>query len=167
MKAPICKICVSSDILCSGCQTKLDKGEVSQHAVEIARALSKLSERYSALDKTEFKKAIGVGDLTVVMVPKGTAGQFIGRGGVFIKELSSRLNKKIKVVEETTNNKELVQKILFPAKLLGVNVVYGPKKSEMYKIRIPKMDRNKVFNKEELETLFSELLEGETSIIFE
>ena len=89
MKTPICKICVSSDIMCSGCQAKLDKGEVSQHAVEVARALSKLSERFSALDKTEFKKAIGFEDLTIIMVPKGTAGQFIGRGGVFIKDINN------------------------------------------------------------------------------
>ncbi len=167
MKAPICKICQRSDILCAGCQAKLDNGEISLHDVEVARALAKLSDRYSAIEKTEFKKAFGIGNLTIIMVPKGMAGQMIGRRGIFIKELSKMLNKKIKIVEETPDNKELIQKVLFPAKLIGVNIVYGPNKTESYKVRVPKEDRNRVFDKELLEKFFSELLKGETSIIFE
>ena len=163
----ICKICKGSDILCSGCQQRLDAGEINEQDVHLARAISRLSERYPALSRADFKKTLNVKDLSVVIVPKGMAGQFIGKGGVFIKELSKDVGKRLKVVEETTNSKELVQKIIFPAKLLGVNVVYNSNKKESYRVRVPRTDRNKIYDQKVLEELFAGLLEGETSIIFE
>ena len=108
-----------------------------------------------------------VGGLFLVVVPKGTAGQLIGRGGQFIKKISSELCKNVKVVEETKDNKEIIQRVLFPARLLGVNVVYTASKKEAYKVRVAGVDRNKLVDQNSMEQLFKELLGGETSIVFE
>lgn len=167
MKTPICNICQNSELLCSGCQKKLENGEISEHDVEVARVLYDLSEKFPVLKKAEFKNTIAIDNLTVIVVPKGTAGQMIGRGGVFVKELSSALDRKVKIVEETPNEKELVEKILFPAKLRGINVFYSPNQKKKYKVRVPKKDKRKVYKKEALEDLFSKILEKETRVVFE
>ncbi len=167
MKTPICKICQNSELLCSGCQKKLENGEIKKHDVEVARALYEMTEKFPVLNKAGFDETIKLDGLTVIVVPKGTAGQMIGRGGIFIKELSSKLDQKIKVVEETPDEKEMIKKVLFPAKLLGVNIFYGPNKQEMYKVRVPKGDKRKLMEVQALESLFSKLLDGKASIVFE
>lgn len=167
MKTPICKICLNSEILCAGCQDKVDKGEVSLADIDLVRALNKLSDKYPVMDKIEFRKTMAAQNFMLVVVPKGMAGQFIGRRGIFIKELSDTLGKKIKVIEETPNTKEFVQRALFPARLLGVNVVYTSDKKEAYKVRVLRNDRNKILDKEALEGLFTSVLGGETTIAFE
>ena len=167
MKAPICRVCVSSGILCTGCEDKIKQGIISQTDVDLARAIVKLSERYPILGRSEFNRTISIDEMLLVMVPKGMAGNFIGRKGAFIKELSSMLGqKRVKIVEESNNPKELVQRILYPAQLLGVNVVYSGKK-QVFKVRISKSDRERIYAKEKLEGFFEKILGGETSIIFE
>lgn len=167
MKGPICSVCINSDILCAGCEDKLKNGVISQGDVDLARALTKLVEKHPSLAHSEFKKTISHKDMFLVLVPKGMAGNFIGKRGIFIKELSEILGKlRIKIIEETSNPKELVQKILYPAQLLGVNVVYAGNR-EIFKVRVPLSDRAKIFNKDILEAMFAKLLEKEANIVFE
>ncbi len=167
MKAPICKVCVTSDILCAGCEDKVKQGEISQSDVDVARALIKLSDRYQILERSEFKQTISVGEMLLVLVPKGMAGNFIGRKGVLIKELSDLIGqKRVKIVEESSNPKDLVQQILYPAQLLGVNIVYSGKK-QLFKVRVPSADHIRIYEKEKLEGLFKKLLGSETNIVFE
>ncbi len=167
MKAPICRVCVTSDILCTGCEDKLKQGIISQSDVELSRALVKLSERHPILERSEFKQTISFKEMLLVLVPKGMAGNFIGRKGTLIKEISDTLGqRRIKVVEETNNPKEFVQRILYPAHLLGVNVVYSGKK-QIFKVRISQSDRDRIYEKKALEDLFEKLLGSETNIIFE
>ncbi|HIJ98429.1 TPA: hypothetical protein H1005_00605 [archaeon] len=167
MKAPICRVCVTSDILCTGCEDKLKQGNISQVDIDLARTLSKLAVQHPILEHSEFKSTISFKEMLLVLVPKGMAGNFIGRKGTLIKEISDTLGqRRIKVVEETNNPKELVQRILYPAQLLGVNVVYSGKK-QIFKVRISRADRQRIHEKESLEKLFEKLLGSETNIIFE
>lgn len=167
MKAPICSVCVSSDILCTGCEDKVKQGIISQHDVDLARAIIRLSAEHPSLEHSEFKQTIPFKDALLVIVPKGMASTFIGRQGFLIKEISNVLGKKrIKVVEETQRPKDFVEKVLYPAQLLGVNVVYDGKKQQ-YKIRVAHSDRHKVYAQEELEVLFEKLLGAQTKIVFE
>ncbi|MFH1424234.1 MAG: hypothetical protein ABIG20_00970 [archaeon] len=167
MKSPICGLCASMESLCSSCQGKVDSGEATLADVELARALTQLAHNIPPLDKAEFKRAVSVDNVMLVTVPKGTAGQMIGRGGTFVKEISSRLGKQVKVLEETNDHREIMQKVLFPARCLGVNVVYGARGKDGFKIRVAKTDRVKVDNPESYEKLFSQVLGKETKISFE
>src|SRR3989344_5522137 len=101
MKAPICSVCVSSDILCTGCEEKVKTGTISQHDVDLARTLIKLSENHPGLEHSEFKRTVPFKDALLVVVPKGMAATFIGRRGSLVKEISDNMGKKrIKIVEE-------------------------------------------------------------------
>ena len=111
MKAPICSVCISSDILCTGCEDKLKSGVISQGDIDLARTLIKLSETHPVLEHSEFKRTVSFKELFLVVVPKGMAGTFIGRKGALIKEISDQLGqRRVKVVEETPNPKDFVEK---------------------------------------------------------
>lgn len=167
MKAPICNVCLTSDILCTGCESRLKEGTVSEGDISFARALATLSEAHPILDTVEFKRTIEHAGMFLVVVPRGMLKNLIGRNGVFIKELSKILRAgKLKVVEETSNPRELISKIVYPANLLGVNVVYTDKK-QSYKVRIPNSDRGRIPDKKIYESLFEKLLGLRATIIFE
>jgi len=154
-------------MLCPACESRLKSGEIAQSDIELARTLSVFKDKYPSLEKADFNKTHSVDDLVVVVVPKGSAGSFIGRRGTTIKDLSEHMKKKLKVVEETPDKKELVQRIVYPARLLGVNVLYNADKTESYKVRLSSMDKRRISDAESMKKLFSSLLGGEVSITFE
>ncbi len=167
VKTPICSVCLTSDILCTGCESKFKSGEISEGDILMSRALMKLSESHSTIEHAEFKRTISHKGMFLVIVPRGFARNFIGKNGIFIKELSEILKtRKIKIVEETNNPRELIERIVYPANLLGVNVVYTGKKPS-YKVRIPHADRIRIHDPKVLEELFEQLLNSKTAIIFE
>lgn len=138
MEAPICAICLKSDMLCLGCEEKLRKGEITQLDVDVARAIYKLSEKYKPLEKIRFRGTMSADDLVVIFVERGDLPLLVGKGGRVSRELSQILGKKIRVVEKTNNFKELVANLIAPASLLGINIVYSPNGGTYYKIRVDK-----------------------------
>lgn len=167
MNSPICGLCANSNNLCSACKQKLDNGEATQADIDLARAINTLAGRFPALEKAEFNRVQQVENLLFVTVPQGTAGQLIGRRGAFIKELASLMGKSIKVVEESSDTREIIQKVLFPASFKGVNVLYKSGDKKSYRVRVPRIDKNRIEDTKALEKLFGELLGGDVQIVFE
>ena len=56
MRLPICGTCLESEKLCENCDDRLQKGEIQHSDVELARAMSKVSEEHPQLEKAEFLK---------------------------------------------------------------------------------------------------------------
>ena len=161
MRLPICGACLESEKLCEGCSDRLEKGEIQHSDVELARAMAKVSENHPQLEKAEFLKTHANEDLFVVEVPKGSAGQIIGKKGALIKELCTHMGKRIKIVEETNEKREFVEKVLNPAKMKGITV--GDK---AFKIYVDRMDEKRIGNKTPFEKIFSEVLKGKAEIVF-
>ena len=99
--------------------------------------------------------------LFVIVVPKGSAGQIIGHKGSLIKELCTHMNKRIKVVEETNEKRDFVERVLNPAKMKGLTVG-----DNSYKIYVDRMDEKRIGNKEPFEKIFEKVLGGKTQIVF-
>jgi len=93
MRLPICGACLESDKLCENCSDKLDKGELQHSDVELSRAMTKVADQHPQLEKAEFLKTHANEDLFVVVVPKGSAGQIIGRKGALIKEICAEMGE--------------------------------------------------------------------------
>jgi len=165
MKAPICDVCANAGELCGSCKEKLEKGKITQADVKLARGINELSVDYPSLERAEYLSAGEYKNLLLIKVPRGTAGQIIGRRGALINALSKHLDKKLKVVEDASDTRKVIEKVLYPAKFLGLTVK-GDGGSE-YKIRVPHFDERKVGDKESYEALFSELLNGKAKIVFE
>ena len=164
MRLPICRACLETDKLCDNCEDRLKKKEIEHSDIELARAIAKVSKRTPQMEKAEFLKTHAHDDLFVVIVPKGTSGQIIGRKGALIKELCSELKARIKVVEETSEKRDFVERVLNPAKMKGLTV--GTNGDNTYKVYVNRMDMGRVGNKKPFEKIFEKVLGGKTEIIF-
>ena len=168
MKTPICEVCLKSGILCPGCQQKLDKGDVSEIDVKIARALHKSSTRNKEVRDITFERSILVDSLAILIVDKKDVPVFMGKGGKLLKSLSNQLKLSVRVLGNLSDPKVVADDLIRPARLLGVNTVYAVDGTEKYKIRIAQEDSQKMpLNLEELEKLINNLTGQEVSVVFE
>ncbi len=123
--AKLCSVCVKSDILCSGCSKKLEKGEISKTDIAVSRTLAKIGV------DPDFIRAFE-DDRSIIVLVSGDAGKMIGRGGKNTKQLTQILGKEVRIIEKS-DNKQMIEKIARTT-VIGINIIYGS--TEKYRIRM-------------------------------
>lgn len=156
----ICKVCLSSDILCSGCSRKLEEGKITKTDVKMSRAVQKLSEE-TGIDVDFIQSYEHEGRIFVIVESRHAAG-FIGPGGRNIKKLSEILGKPVKLLEKAEGSERHVIEKLIGAPVLGINKVYS--NGESFKIRV---ERRYMRNVQPLTGMIAKILGKKISFIFE
>lgn len=129
----LCAFCLKNDFLCSACNDKLARGELSDVTVAASRLLHKLDvQDYAA-------RMVDTGMLFIV-AKKGTASKVVGRGGRNVKQLEDALRKKVRIVE-AGEKQQLTQGVL-GVPVVGINIVYGP--AERYRVRVSRVYQRRV-----------------------
>ncbi|SCG86611.1 KH domain-containing protein [Methanobacterium congolense] len=139
MVLPVCDVCLKSGMLCQGCENKLKKGEITQLDLDIAKILFRVGE-----GKIGFKRTIEIGDIVIIVTEKDQVGKLIGKSGKIVREISRTVGKKIRVVGENSDFKEVAKDILAPARISGINILYGTDGNEKFKIRVVREDSRKI-----------------------
>lgn len=139
MVLPICDVCLKSGMLCQGCENKLKSGEITQLDLDIAKLLYKLGE-----GTIGFKRTIEIGDVVIIVTDKDQVGKIIGKSGKIVRAISKKIGKKVRVIGEGSDFKEIARDILAPARISGINIVYGKDGEEKYKIRVMKEDSRRL-----------------------
>lgn len=160
MVLPICDVCLKSGILCQGCEKKLKSGEITQIELDIAKILYELGD-----GKLGFKKTIEMGDVVIIITEKDQVGQLIGKGGKIVRTLSKEIGKKIRIVGEGSDLKLFAKDLLAPARISGINIVYGKDGKKKYKIRIMREDARRIPAKIEQLNSIIKLLTGEEAMV--
>lgn len=161
MVLPVCDVCLKSGMLCQGCENKLKSGEISSMDVDIAKLLYKIGN-----GKLGFKKTIEIGDVVIIVTDKDQVGKLIGKGGKIVREISKTVSKKIRVVGEKSDLKSVATDILAPARISGINIVYGKDGEQKYKIRVRKEDSRRLPAKIEILNDIIQQLTGEKTLVF-
>ncbi len=165
MKIPICDLCAKSNALCSGCEERLKEGRLSELDVTISRLLQKLSDTYN-LQGADFYKAVDL-DRLVIVLTKGDVGVLIGREGKVVSEISTAVGKKVRIAEVSGDMHKTVSDIVVPARLLGINTVFGDGKQK-YRVRLAKNEiRQLPADAKTLEKALGQLFESDVLISFE
>ncbi|MGC9516563.1 MAG: KH domain-containing protein [Methanomicrobiales archaeon] len=139
MVLPVCDVCLKSGMLCQGCENKLKSGEISQIDLDIAKLLYKIGD-----GKIGFKKTIEIGDVVIIVTEKDQVGKLIGKGGKIVRAISKKVGKKVRVVGENSDLKSVATDILAPARISGINIVYGKDGKEKFKIRVMREDARRI-----------------------
>lgn len=160
MVLPVCDVCLKSGMLCQGCENKLKTGEISQLDLDIAKILYRVGD-----GKIGFKKTIEIGDVVIIITEKNQVGKLIGKGGKIVREISKTLERKIRVVGENSDLKAVATDILAPARISGINIVYGKDGEERYKIRVQREDARRLPAKLDLLNSIIQELTGEKTLV--
>ena len=159
MKLPICYFCARTKILCPRCQKKLDEGKISQLDVDISHDLVMLKEKkYPELDKIDFIKAISIQNITLILV-HGSKNIDKGLLSKVAKELERIGYGRVRIVEKERDVKLLVEQVIYPSRVLGVNILWLPDGSSEYTVRISYRDARRMpLRKEVAEEVLTQLL---------
>ncbi len=162
MALPICNICAKTGVLCSSCESKLKEGRISELDVELSKILYKIGK-----GEIGFEKSLDTKDFVIILAKKEDIGKIIGKNGVNIRQLSSKLNKQVRVIG-TGNLEDTIYDFVAPARILGINTVYRPDNTTIKRVRINKKDKKKLRMKiEEIQKLISSLTDSVIEISFD
>ncbi|MEM4020498.1 MAG: transcription elongation factor [Desulfurococcaceae archaeon] len=160
------KICVKSGVFCPSCQRKIESKIVDEDEIPVIRTLMDLEDELKFLSKKgEYIKSIITEDEIFVIIKNGFEMNEIN---ILERNLTRELGKKVKVIESTGDTRKLIEKIISPASLLGINRVWIPGGMEILNIRVSRRDRKLLErNRESYEMLIEKLLGIKTQIVFE
>lgn len=136
MEAPICSVCVRSNLLCKACTGKLEAGLVSEADVKASRIIDSLAERSPSLREVQLRKVLETPSQMLMVVGRGSAGKLVGKGGVVAKQLREALGKNVRIVE-VAEPRLFFQSLLYPVPVLGVNTRYEGGK-ERISVQVPR-----------------------------
>jgi transcription antitermination factor NusA-like protein len=160
MVLPVCDVCLKSGMLCQGCENKLKTGEISQLDLDIAKILYRVGD-----GKIGFKKTIEIGEVVIIITEKNQVGKLIGKGGKIVREISRTLERKVRVVGENSDLKAVATDMLAPARISGINIVYGKDGEERYKIRVRREDARRLPAKLDILNTIIQELTGEKTLV--
>jgi len=141
---PICKICAKTGVLCKSCQTKLDRGEITQLDIDLSNYLMELEGKFPALKESHFYKTIEFESVLIILVGKGEIASFIGPRGKLIKLLQDKFGKNIRIIEKVSDLKKTIEDLIVPAELLGMNKIYLPTGEVESKARLKLGDESRL-----------------------
>ncbi len=165
MKYPLDRICVKSGILCPNCQRKVDTGIVGKYEIPIMKALMELEDEMKELRKGEYVKAYEADNMVVIIVKGFDDYEELEK---ISKRLSGKLRKKVKLVNMVGDRKRLVEQVIAPATLLGLNTLWLPDGREEVIVRVPRREQRLIIGRKmKLEELLTRLLGTNVRIRFE
>ncbi len=159
---PICSLCAKSGVLCNSCEKKLEEGKISGVDVELSKLLYQLGK-----GEIGFERAIDTKNFLIVLAEKGQVGKIIGKSGKNIKFLSKKFKKPVRVIG-TESLRKMIYDFVYPAKILGIGLVYKEDGSTNYKVTIDKADKKKLRMKlGEIKEVVSSISDSEIDITLE
>jgi len=111
-------------------------GEIAELDVDIAHELVMLKEKkYPQLEKLSFRKAIRINDNTFLLVKNSFN---IEKRILFqiAKILSSKGYGRVRFVEQFPSIRDLIEQILYPVRIQGVDIIWLPDGTSEYNVRI-------------------------------
>ena len=126
VKTTLCSFCLKSGILCSKCQSKIKSGEVSETDLKIARLLLSLEATNPTLQDVHFHKAVEADDVLALIVGRGDISSFLGQGRKIVKVLEEKIGKKIRVLEESVDDRKFLEDLFAPLSIITINTIWLP-----------------------------------------
>ncbi len=167
MKAPICNVCLKSDVLCSACKEKLENQEISELDIKVSRKLHELSDEYGSLRDSEIIKVHDTENVLVIVTGEDDGAKVVGKGGEIVKQIAEEVGKSIRVVEKASKNREIIQGLLSPAEVESINTVFKPD-GESKKIVVDEEYEGKInMSQKEFEEVIQKITETEYELSFE
>ncbi len=124
MRFPICTFDAKVGVLCPKCEERLNNGEITEADVKASFVLAKIASQVPALDKLTLKRAYKVGDDYVLVFNQGEA-RIVLTNRQIMNKLREALGS-VWVTERSSDPRQFLESLLYPIRLLTVNIVWLP-----------------------------------------
>ena len=162
MEIPICDGCAKTGVLCSNCEAKLGKGEISELDVELAKTLHETGH-----DDVGFERVVDVGDSIIILTKKKFLGKLIGKGGENLRMLSNKLGKNVRIVG-TENLQDTIRDLIAPAHISSINKVYLSDGKLLQRIKIRRGEKGRLrMDLKEIQKVISSLTTDKIELVAE
>ncbi len=136
---PLDKICVRSGVFCPRCQRLLDEQRYTSLEVEVMRALLDVEKRLRDVD-VKYVKSYRIDDLLYVLV-EARPGIPAWLGGEIYRRVKEYGIERVVVVEYRRDPRRMLEQLLNPYPLLGLEEAFLPDGSTVAIIRVPEEAR--------------------------
>jgi|GEM_PF-1989843 len=127
MAFPICDECASSGILCSKCERRVRRGEVSELDVLVSTILA-------GHKATGYESIIDLENKLVILASDEEVPKIIGRGGTMAAELAKKLGRRVVVLNRGADREFIIKSLARPNKVVAMNKVFKPGDEEVLKL---------------------------------
>ncbi|MFW9832662.1 MAG: hypothetical protein ACFFEK_01595 [Candidatus Thorarchaeota archaeon] len=164
MRLPVCTFDLESDMLCTSCQAKLDRGEITAFDIEMSKWFLEREKDYPTLDDITLLRATRIEGKLILILKKKGKDLFLAEE-TLVNELSERFGG-VMVVEGPPKLRKIVREFINPANEVGVNSLYLPDGSKESIVMLRGEDRERIqYSTDELREIVSAIM-GE-SVLFE
>jgi len=136
LRIPICAFDAKTGILCAKCQAKLSAGQISNSDIVVSKVLVKLAESTPELNKAALLRSYEVEGSYVLEMEQADAA--LVRSKPEIKQkLEDMLKGKVWVIGTSNSDRQFLEELFYPIRILTVNTVWLPDGSKLTKVIIP------------------------------
>ena len=164
MRLPVCTFDLESDMLCTSCQAKLDRGEITAFDIEMSKWFLEREKDYPTLDDLTLLRATRIEGKLILILRKKGKDLFLTEEAL-VHELSEKFGD-VMVVEGPPKLRKTIREFIHPANEVGVNSLYLPDGSKESIVMLRGEDRERIqYSIEDLRVIVSAIM-GE-SVLFE
>ena len=167
MNAPICNVCLKSDVLCSQCSEKLENNEITELDIKVSRKLKELSNDHGSLRDSTIETTFDAENVVVIVTGSGDGAKVVGRSGEIVKKVAEEVGKPIRVVENSENDRDVINGLLSPGEIESINTVFKPD-GQSKKIVVDDAFEDKInMTQQELQDVIQEITGTDYELAFE
>ncbi len=149
----VCHFCLKSGILCSKCQAKLKKGEISQTDLEIGRLLLSLEGTYPSIQEINFHKAVETDGVLALIVGKGDTARLLSTGGKILRTMGEKTGKNVRVLEAGVDSRKFLEDLFVPLNIITINTIWLPDGSQETRVILRRRGRRPPFDVEAIKQI--------------
>jgi hypothetical protein len=164
MRLPVCNFDLESDMLCTSCQAKLDRGEITAFDIEFSKWLLEKEKDHPNLQGFTLLRATRTENRLILVVKKRSNDLLLAEGDI-MDELQEKYGE-VMIVEGPVKLRTIIKKFIAPASEVGVNSLYLPDGSKESIVMLRGEDRERIkYSTDELRTIVSAIVRE--SVLFE
>jgi hypothetical protein len=152
-------------MLCTSCQAKLDRGEITAFDIEFSKWLLEKEKDHPNLEGLTLLRATRTKSRLILIVKKKKSKDLLLAEEAIMGELREKYGE-VMIVEGPVKLRNIIQEFIAPASEVGVNSLYLPDGSKESIVMLRGEDRERIkYSTDELRTIVSAIV-GE-SVLFE
>jgi transcription antitermination factor NusA-like protein len=139
LKTPICSFDAKTGVLCGRCEERLRSNDLTEDEVHASVTLTKLIQRHPEVDKFSLVTAFKVeGDFVLVL--RGSDLLLIRSNKEIRTDIETLFNARVWFVESDSSERRFIEDLLYPRRVLSVNLVWLPDGKKLTMVRLETKD---------------------------